>query len=315
MSDQITLNDRIDKYKKYLEEPFWELHEAAYLLCGIIDFEINVFLTDKEVETFKRKTYNLGPSCLLRNTESKKNIAIEKLHNTVLDSLIHSVKNRDIYSSELPLYWNQDNKNVRFIEYNFKQTIDLPHFKNHTYFLLPIEAIYVVASQGICLPIELQMASKIYQIPTSSTNPLSKGQINKVKRDTVSQVYWWSFPNESISGICRKLVRLKACGGFEFLHSSNYEDGKRDTNMKPRDSVKQMKPKASGEIIWISGVLQRNDGLMQIDFQKLKIVFQIVMNLMLLKEPYIQLEDFLAHPLIYLYMGKDKGRISINDAS
>lgn len=257
-------------------------------------------LDPEDAAKFKRKTYRFGPSCLLNEEETNMSIPIEKLRLCILGGLIQAMQNQRITHHRFPLYFCQENEIKKIYAYGNKQANNFPCLKNHTYFLLPYEAIYIAVSLGIFLPIELQIASNIYQIQILTSQSLSKRQRNEVKRDAVSQAYWWSFPNENISTICRKIDRLKTQTDFDFLHSSNYER-KKDTNMRPRASIQKMKPDVSSEIKWIPEVIQKNECTVYIDFQRLKLVFHVMLKMMLIKKPLLQLEEFLVHPLISLY--------------
>lgn len=292
-------NEKIEHYKKSLEEPFWELHEAAYRLSGVTEFAMQISLDSEDEKKLQRKKYGVGPSCLL-DTPSKGTNIIAERYALILGHLIEAMQNRRLVCHRLPLYFKHEEGFTSIYEYNSIQANNTPCLKDHTYFLLPHEVIYITVSLGIVLPIELQIAGSIYQIVQPTPQPLSKRQINDVKRDAVAQAYWWSFPNENISTICRKINKLKTETDFDFLHSSNYE-GKKDTNMRPRTSVQKMQSEIPGEIKWIPEVIQKHEDAVHIDFQRLKLVFNVMMKMMLLKKHFLQIEEFLAHPLISLY--------------
>lgn len=140
------LKEKIEQYKKSLKEPFWEIHEAVYRLCGVTEFEMQRCLDLEDAAKFKRKNYNIGPSCLLNEVETNKNISIEKLRRCILDGLIQAMQNRQITHHQLPLYFRQENEIIKIYAYGNDQANNFPCLRNHTYFLLPYEAIYIAVS-------------------------------------------------------------------------------------------------------------------------------------------------------------------------
>ena len=48
-------NEKIQQYKAHLKKPYWELHEATYLLMGFSVFSGSYNLFPEQIEAYKTK--------------------------------------------------------------------------------------------------------------------------------------------------------------------------------------------------------------------------------------------------------------------
>jgi hypothetical protein len=273
------LESKIDLYKVFLRERYWEIREAVYLLNGCTAFECFYNLEPTIERIIERKCFSVIPedSFLDKTSEQIQNDNFEY----TLQKLYKFIKNDRV--TNLPIQ-------LRCMEYLAPKSC--PFLRNHTYFLSSDDILAIAVTEGIALPLELQIASGLRQVSNSS--PLSISDTKEIQRQAVAQMFWYKYPKESICGICSRMESLRGAGRFKFLHDSQ------QSQTRARVLAKSIKPINANELPHIPHIIDRQEESVVFDFAKLKIALSALADLVLIdhvESPF----ELLSHPLIALY--------------
>lgn len=259
-----TDTSKIEEYKTLLKKPFWELYEAFFFFSGITDLKFRYRLDPSLVKFYGINSIGLWPNL---DFEGDRDIFISKPFQELFKAIV---------GDEIDAH-----------------AIKLQHFSrsykgydNDAYLVKPMEITFLAVSQGIILPIELQIAANLHQIPRRTR--ISKTEEKRIKRLITAQVFWYKFPGENISQICQKIDSVKKKRGFDFVHGSAN---------RLRDVVKQARPHPKKGFSCISEVMDQKGEKFRFDFYYLK----ILLDMMGLLYPKIKIKERLSHPLLKPY--------------
>lgn len=318
---KLNFDAKVEKYKQALKYPFWTLSEAEYYLSGNVEFYWFYHLHPIERKIFDRHCFGLLP---MREEYADGKLEKEILHalETKETSLF---KDSDIITKKKGVMICRRPKHITKIKpgpieklileteegaNQFKHKITLFSLKlrggveysclgKFMYFFDPHEFIALAVTEGIKLPLELQKATGLFQ--TYNSKPLSESSKKQVMRQAIAQAFWHKYPDFSISEITRRFSKLKNFYGnsFGFINESVNRN---------REVIRALQPKDSKPVLLLPGIVQKNDGILAFNFQKLKIAVNIIAYLLIRTNNKITENEILSHPLIgsYINLGGDK---------
>lgn len=274
---QINLDEKIEEYKTLLRKPFWELREAVFILNGETDFMMEYKLDPTISKALGLESFGLLPE---NDFECHKVKHKKPYGFNFYMVLVKKIENDEIFAYALKLFG---------IKYSLQPN-------RHTYLIYPHEVIAVAVTEGFILPKELQIATNLYQIDQYSksfSEPIKK----QIRRQAITQAFWHKYPQETISGICRRINRLKEYKreekSFEFLN---------DSKNRNRKIVKDLKPPSTGITLCIPGSIKRQDNYTAFDFQRVKIIIETIAKLLFLANKNLTDQELRNHPLITCYV-------------
>jgi hypothetical protein len=252
MRTELILENKVEQYRAYLHEPYWEMHEAAYLLSGCVAFEGFYNIPPDQRIAIGRDQFGLMPEGALDSSVESfhKLKALNKGHDAFMSLLRIAIEEQGVQILH---------HKVEFMSWRMKMESH-PSFNNHTTFLSPEDALAIAVTEGMILPHELQVASGLYQLPRQRlTKPMEK----LIKRLAVAQVYWHRSEKPSIEEVCRAMSGLRKYPQYEFLR--RYDNGRANSHFKrEREDVKLLK--AIGTAYCIPDVYVRTNDRVLFEF-------------------------------------------------
>ncbi len=275
-----------------IEEPYWEVDEAAWRLSGCFDFDGKYNLPQAIIpgkSSFNFSPQVLGPfnSSSLENFQQRKKYTA--LYEKIFDILIRYIQSKSIrvLSHELQYIqrWIGDGKR--------------PLLQHHAYFIKTGEILSIALLEGISIPEQLQQVIGLY--PCSFT-PLSKGSSVLLQRQAVAQVIWRRYPSGkvNISTVCRDMSQLRKISQFSFLRQ--YNPGRSNAQFKrEREDVRALLEGSSDAHPPLPGILHRGNGHELVDFPRLSIVLVSIAKTLCFLGDVSSWDRLLDHPLIAFY--------------
>lgn len=290
--------DNQEKYRQVLQKEHWELREAVYLLCGVIEFVgyYSYYLENELV--IGKKFFPLIPKGYSRLFGST-NEEIKDLNNKTqkfdeyLQIMYQSIQLGEIEANLIK---------TRFISFEGDSEKKYPLLKGQTYLLSPKDVIANAVTNGITLPIDLQVVTSLFS--NANDNHLSLGKINETKRNAVARVIVYFHPNKNKSEITRIMASIKNRypKQYSFINTCDFSNDKRGTSNRIRKAVTRVKSSDSqGNVLEIPGVIERDGEGIYFDFQRMEIALSIVANLLVIKYNDISSKEILLHPLVSYY--------------
>ena len=298
--------DRVEKYKTWVQETYWEIHEAAALLSGSVEFWDWYNLLDPIAEaTTKRKSIGLSSNEMFSANEewfTRYNVNKELIYDFVCQGKVEIVHAK--------------------IKYIMRGSERHPFFKSHTCFVSAVNVIAFAVTEGVILPLELQIASGLYQSERryAWTEAMMKG----LQRQAAAQVFWYKKPRESIEGICREMrtlresfrvfhrnsrtIKPEMVSRYKFLRKFDKKKDRVNLNFKrERDDIKHLRP-VEGSLLpqQIPGIILEVGGHPVFDFQQLKVVVSTIADVLMMIGDVKSRTELLGHPLIRLYCHKEE---------
>lgn len=273
-------NAKEEDYNDFLKRTYWEMHEAAFLLCGIFHFPFHNTLEPLLANSFGLQSYGAIPYEKNGKNISKKSFA---LYLSNLEKIYKAIQ-----CNELPAH-------ALKIDFSFR------HPKGITYLMTPDDVIACAVTKGIVLPKTLQFVANIYQI-NESRKKLSEASKNLLRRQAIAQIFWFENPKETISGICRKIYEFKDSldDSFSFINKFDFDFIYKSQN-RTRFIVQKLKPKAGNDFPIVSETLEWQKEIVAFDFQKLNVVLDTIGLLLILKNKVKTSIELLNYPLINIY--------------
>lgn len=305
---------KVETYEKLLKKPYWHLFEVAEYVSDVTSLDIFEFLPPMLQEAFQLKRLPIGSHAAFHE-EGRQDVCIDN-YDRILRIIYNSIQKDKIEAYPVT---------ITFMGRGSSIENEFPHLKNLTYLVRPLEALYLLITEGIILPKELQSVLQISQI--SNAGVFTKGSLNNLKRDAVSQVIRFENPEDNLKRHRERLKKLREMLKInrsierffeqQKVTSKNYESFWKqdfsdlslalhflhtDTGNRPATAFSNTKPDAEGALPHIPFVMQeQEEHRMAFDFQKMKEALKIVSALLLFKYENLTSKDLLHHPLIQMY--------------
>jgi|GEM_PF-4874794 len=211
---------QVEQYRKHLSLPYWEIHEAAFLLTGHLDFSLSFEIEPEDQEKVQRVEFHYWPIALTNDRDFQREpeeVAI------ILNTLCAGIEKYRVNAEE-----------IRIRYHDFSLAKEHPSGqKDRTLFLKPYELLFTALSEGIKLPPALQIASGL--LHSDDHSPLSEAKSEPIKRLSIAAIVAFNKPELSIAAVCRQLDDLKAIN-WEY---AIWEDGKQKMEKrKPFDFLR-----------------------------------------------------------------------------
>jgi hypothetical protein len=261
-------------YKELLSESYWEIHEAAWILSGCEEFEGWYNLRPACTAIVKRNSFGLIPKGFLNSLVPEE---CYRKYGLILMKLFEVSQKDGI--EVIPF-------KLEYLERNWKDPKYSKFPKKHAYFLSSEDLIAIAVTEGILLPIELQIAFGAYQLRT--TTPLSVPDKRRIQRESIAKAFWFKYQDDTISGICRRISKLKKYKQFSFLHDSLNRTRVVVTKMRPRSVSEHLQPPG----------MSFDGGGVAFDFAYLNVAVNIIADLLRASKEITSGSELMQHPLI-----------------
>ncbi len=273
---------KVQTYEKLLKKPYWHLFEIAEYVSDVTSLDIFELLPPMLQGAFQLKRLPIGSHAAFHE-EGRQDVCIDN-YDRILRIIYNSIQKDKIEAYPVT---------ISFMGRGSSIENEFPHLKNLTYLVRPLETLCLLVTEGIILPRELQSAVKISQI--SDVKVITKGSMNSLKRDAVSQVIRFENPEDNLKRHRERLKKLKevlkidhSIGKFlqhqkekskdsisfwkknfndlslalHFLHT--------DTGNRAATAFSNTEPVTDGSLPHIPSVMQQQDGnRIAFDFQRM----------------------------------------------
>lgn len=305
---------KVRDYEKLLKKSYWHLFEVAEYVSGVTSLDMFDFLPPVLAGAFQLERIPVG-SHAFNEDEERENVCIDN-YDRILHIIYDAILKDKIESYPIKMTFFGRSTSIED---------EFPHLKNHAYLVRPVEVLYLLLTEGIVFPDELQVVLKISQI--SNSGMLTKGSLNSLKRDAVSQVIRFENPEDNLKRHRERLKKLRemlkinrSIDRFfedQKVKSKNYESFWKqdfhnlslalhflhtDTGNRAAIAFSNTKPDNEGALPHIPFIMQeQEEHKIAFDFQKMKEALKIISALLLFKYENMTSKDLLHHPLIQMY--------------
>lgn len=205
--------DLTEEYKYHLSKPYWELHEAITLLCGVTNFLTKYPLPQEVLSVYGIDHFDFFPDIGLRELME----GPHKEKNIISFGLDHSQDFLDQYDFLLEMVLEGVFiREIKSFPIDIQIAISTRKPERPSYLIQPLELLGYVLAKGIQLPQELEIAANIYPL----VGP--KLRDKDVKRRAIIHCCRFQKPNDILEHILKKIKTLKKHRyNFKYLHSNS----------------------------------------------------------------------------------------------